>query len=181
MLRSLCVVTALALTSQAQAGIYKCEMPDGVMAYQNQPCPPIAVKAEETNFKLTTKPKETPPADTPTTDQSPTPTEEKSWLEQRIEQREAQKKRDQEAKDATDSAAENKIRFEKLIKEHKIDVGMTREQLIQSWGMPSEGQRTTSPDGDGEVLKFKNLRDLKGATAAVVTLKNGKVVGFTKE
>ena len=184
MLRYSCVVL-LALTVEAQAGVYKCEMPDGVMAYQTMPCPATAIKAEETDIKLITKPKVTaaPATETaPTSEAQPeNPEEEKSWLQRRIDEREAQKKQEQEQRELAQKEAEDKIRFAKLIKEHKIDVGMTREQVIQSWGMPSEGQRTQVDNSDGEILKYKNLKDLKGAKSAVVTLKEGRVVGFTKE
>jgi hypothetical protein len=51
--------------------------------------------------------------------------------------------------------AQRKARIQLAVYEHKIAVGMTREQVLESWGRPDRISKSSSPSGKGETWWYE--------------------------
>jgi len=129
----------------------------------------------------TITPEEAPIATTPEQATGEDKPKEKSWLEKRDEERAAKKAQAKEAHDKRVRDASNRAKFKKLIHNKEIAVGMSRDQVIKSWGKPSSSKQTVTESGTEETLTFRRYKNRQYTGSDEVTLRNGEVISFTKD
>lgn len=129
----------------------------------------------------TITPEEAPSATTPEQATGEDKPKEKSWLEKRDEERAAKKAQAKEAHDKRVRDASNRAKFKKLIHNKEIAVGMSRDQVIKSWGKPSSSKQTVTESGTEETLTFRRYKNRQYTGSDEVTLRNGEVISFTKD
>lgn len=177
---------ALLLAASADAAVYKCEMPGGRMAYQSQPCPQNAVAADKTDLMQRAEPRVTPEpepatAETTTTAVEPpseAPAKPKTWLEKRAEEREASKEARKAEHDQRVSEAEERIRFEKLIWDKQIAVGMSESQVREAWGKPTKINKRLDAGGAFDQWVYRRYKNRTYIGSNYVHFRNGKVISM---
>lgn len=108
---------------------------------------------------------------------------EKKELEKKQEILEERKREQEKLEEQLEEAKEKEIReredrFEKLIKEHKIAIGMTRAQVIESWGRPDNVNESYYGTALNEqwVYRYKGLKEY---AADYVYFKDGRVSSWS--
>jgi len=167
------------------AGVYKCEMPGGRLAYQSQPCPITATKAIVTELDQRAEiadPIEPFKDELIESGDSTLPEEKpKTWLEKRAEERAAKKEAQKADHDDRVAGATNRLKFEELIFNRTVGIGMTREEVLEAWGTPTTSKTTVTKAGPIEELNFKRYIASKYTGKDVAILTNGIVTSFTMD
>ncbi|MFN3881915.1 MAG: DUF4124 domain-containing protein [Nitrincola lacisaponensis] len=131
----------LTLSATLQAQVYRCEGPDGRAQFQSIPCNDRPSEKVEIFV---------PPA--PASNVAPRATE--AVGESAIELRRRERaEEDARLRARSQEITEQRIRqerFNDLIRDKKIAVGMNKEQVRRSWGNPCRINRTTSTSGSRE-------------------------------
>jgi hypothetical protein len=185
-LKEFVTIVGLGLAFNATAGVYKCTMPDGRLAYQSLPCPSSAKTTRRDDIKQRAEyqPSQEEPAADAAVEASAAaePAEKpKTWLEKRAEEREAKKAERKADYDKRVNDANQRIEFERLIFKREIGIGMTKDQVLEAWGEPTSTKVKTTEDGIVEELIFKRYIAGSYTGKDEAFLQDGVVKAFTMD
>ncbi|MDO6466781.1 hypothetical protein [Neptunomonas phycophila] len=167
------------------AGVYKCEMPGGRLAYQSQPCPITATKAIVTELEQRVEIAEPveplkdeliEPGDSTLPEEKP-----KTWLEKRAEERVVKDAARKERYEATVKEARDELKFAELIRKKQIAIDMKESHVLASWGSPSSTNQTITANGVREQWVYKRFYRGYYTGTEYVYFQNGKVVAIQKD
>ncbi len=186
MLKGIALLALLTVTN-VQAGVYKCEMPNGRISYQSMPCPSTAKSVIKTDLPQRAEMQPVTEVESSEVEaesiegvdaESEKP---KTWLEKRAEEREAKKEARKADHDQRVDAASQRIEFERLIFNRQIAIGMSREQVLKALGEPSKSKSKQTVEGKIEELSFKRYIGSTYTGSDEVVLTNGLVTEFSMD
>lgn len=117
----------LSVSFNVTAKVYRCEGPDGRMAFQSTPCAGVVSEKVEIYIPLNAESDE-------------------YYEQQRIERHNELVRRSNEAR----LERERQETYSQLIREKKVAIGMSPDQVKRSWGSPCRVNRTISAHGNTE-------------------------------
>lgn len=186
MLKGIALLALFTVTS-VQAGVYKCEMPGGHIAYQSMPCPSAAKSVLKTDLpqRAEVQPVTEVELGEVESELNEEPDVEgekpKTWLEKRAAERAAKKESRTADHDKRVDAASKRIEFEKLIFNRQVAIGMSRAQVLEAWGEPTKSKSKQTLEGKVEELSFKRYIGNTYTGSDVAILTNGLVTEFSMD
>lgn len=131
------------------AQVYRCEGSDGRMAFQSIPCAGAVSEKVEIHIPLNSQ------TTTPSTS-----SDQSEYFEERRQERLEREAKLIERSNDIRAERERQERYQRLIREKKVAIGMSPDQVRRSWGSPCNINRTISAHGNTEqwVYCYENAR-----------------------
>lgn len=129
----------LIFSIEVNAQVYRCEGVDGKMAFQSKPCAGAASEKVEIHIPLNVE-----------LDSQHEPEQSNDFFEELRQERREREARAIQRSNEIRAERERQERYQRLIRENKVAIGMSPEQVRRSWGSPCNINRTISAHGNTE-------------------------------
>ncbi|TCK05878.1 DUF4124 domain-containing protein [Marinobacterium mangrovicola] len=139
MLKGMAIIGLMIIVNTAQAGVYKCRNAEGRLQYQSMPCE----GRESEKVRIDRAPSD--PGNVEVRQNQA----ERGFAERR-RQREAEQERLNAKSKAIIGERDRQRRFDDLVRQDRIAIGMTEDQAIKAWGRPCDINRSLNSSGTRE-------------------------------